>query len=941
MIEEEVPRGSRIVASSGAALKKAIRSVEALIDPAAVSDRELLRRFAEENDQAAFAALVRRYTGMVLGVCRRALPNVHDAEDACQATFLVLARKAPGKWRQSVANWLYTTARRVASNARLAAERRARREGRAAVPAVASPVDQVTGRELLAALDEELDKLAARYREPLVLCYLEGLTREETATRLGVPAGTVKTRLERGRERLAAALTRRGCGLGAGLLALAVTSPAGASPPRLVQAVLAAVSGSPPEAVAALAKGVLVNGLVNKSLPAALLLVVALLGAAAGFRQTAAGYPPPAAGRTPREAKRGSAAPAPPEGRAARSVTGRILGPGGEAVKGSRVFLCPRHRDEVLAEAAVAADGTFRLTFDPGRLASDEDGQGWQDGRLLAAAPGHGPVWARLGDVAHAGWEARLARGGVAVEGTLTTLEGTPVAGAEISLSSLRTWPSPKALDGYLAGVSGGTGQLAVASSWWWGPVPGLPRVWRTDARGRYRISGLGSDRVAVLRVGGPRVAWTALTVVTRDGKVLGGRARRADESPEVVLPAKHTFSLAPGRTITGVVKEEGSARPVVGMRVSADGGGPAVVTGADGRFELLGNPKKERYTVYAFPTEKAPAFVNAQATVAGDAPGLADQRVEITVRRGIPLRVKVIDKATGKRVPADVSSMPVFPSRDVPANLSSPFLRLFRQPDGSYLGAAQPGPGAVAVRRSDGRYVPVTRVSQKEFFKLDGMPNRDYGASEDYLWVAARPGVAVPTPLPPAQFQAVKLINPSKGTKEISLTLEVDQGRTKLLRLTDATGAAVAGARWIEQIGGNWSEPLPGAELQVPGVGEGWPRPRMIRHEEKRLAAALTVKADTPNPLTVTLRPWATLSGRLVGKGGAPLAYHRLLGLPGVVLTDSDGRFRADGLAAEADYTVRVEGPERLVGRLPGPIRLKPGEEKDLGDVRMKQPEE
>src|SRR5262245_31488528 len=101
----------------------------------ATPDRELLRRFADDGDQAAFAALVRRHTGLVLGVCRRSLPTQADAEDACQAVFVILAQKAATqRWQPSIANWLYTTARKVARDARLAAARRARREGAAAVP---------------------------------------------------------------------------------------------------------------------------------------------------------------------------------------------------------------------------------------------------------------------------------------------------------------------------------------------------------------------------------------------------------------------------------------------------------------------------------------------------------------------------------------------------------------------------------------------------------------------------------------------------------------------------------------------------------------------------------------------------------------------------------------------------------------------------------------
>lgn len=189
------------------ALRECIRTA-ATGELASLCDRDLLLRFAETGDQAAFATLFRRYSGMVLGVCRRALSGEQDAEDACQATFLILSRKAKaGRWQPSIANWLYLTARRVARNARLTAERRSRREKSAAVNEAVQSVDRMTGRELLDLLDAELCKLPARYREPLILCYLEGLTRDEAAARLGRSPGAVKTQLDRGRRRLGDALT--------------------------------------------------------------------------------------------------------------------------------------------------------------------------------------------------------------------------------------------------------------------------------------------------------------------------------------------------------------------------------------------------------------------------------------------------------------------------------------------------------------------------------------------------------------------------------------------------------------------------------------------------------------------------------------------------------------------------------------------------------------
>lgn len=270
-----------------AALIRAVRAAEGDSPP---TDRELLKRYADAGDQAAFAGIVRRHTGMVMGVCERATGSATEAEDACQAVFLLLSKKAhSARWQESLANWLYTTARKVARNSKLASSRRTKREGGAAVRSTVSPADAMTGRELVAALDEELDKLPPRYREPLVLCYLEGLTRDEAAVRLRVPVATLKSQLERGRQKLAAALTARGCVLGIGLLATFATASARASAPRLLESILAAADGSPSASVAALAQGVVMNGLLIRTKLALLAAVgVAVLGFGFGSVRSAA-----------------------------------------------------------------------------------------------------------------------------------------------------------------------------------------------------------------------------------------------------------------------------------------------------------------------------------------------------------------------------------------------------------------------------------------------------------------------------------------------------------------------------------------------------------------------------------------------------------------------------------------------------------------------------
>src|SRR5260370_1381741 len=189
-----------------------------------VTDGQLLQRFVSERDEAAFELLVRRHERMVWGVCRRLLANSHDAEDAFQAAFVVLVRKASTvSKRESVGCWLHQVAYRVALRAGANRARIAGREQRALDPESAiDPHDlptEVVWRELRQILDQELSRLPEKYRAPVVLCYLQGKSYEEAAQQLGCSKGTVSTRLTRAREVLRGRLSRRGLSLTTGLLA--------------------------------------------------------------------------------------------------------------------------------------------------------------------------------------------------------------------------------------------------------------------------------------------------------------------------------------------------------------------------------------------------------------------------------------------------------------------------------------------------------------------------------------------------------------------------------------------------------------------------------------------------------------------------------------------------------------------------------------------------
>src|SRR5262245_29662888 len=194
-------------------------------------EHALLEAFLVRRDGTAFEAIVQRHGPMVLGVCRRLLAREEDVEDAFQATFLILARKAGTiRKRESLACWLHGVARRVACRAR-ADEARRRRHERAVLPAPATdaPADPAL-RELRALIDDELDRLPEKYRAPALLCYLEGKTNEEAAEHLGWPVGTVKGRLSRARELLHGRLTRRGLALSAGAFATLLPALSASAP---------------------------------------------------------------------------------------------------------------------------------------------------------------------------------------------------------------------------------------------------------------------------------------------------------------------------------------------------------------------------------------------------------------------------------------------------------------------------------------------------------------------------------------------------------------------------------------------------------------------------------------------------------------------------------------------------------------------------------------
>ncbi len=952
------------MAKGVAVLGEAIR---AAAGTAPACDRELLERFAS-GEEAAFAALFRRHGGMVLGVCRRALRNLQDAEDACQATFLLLSRKAAsGRWQPSVANWLYLTARRVARNARVVARRRARHEGRAAVPEAFQPVDRMTGRELLELLDAELDRLPPTYREPLVLCYLEGLTRDEAAARLGLLSTTLKSRLERGRKRLGQALARRGCVAGAGLLALAATSPAGTSPPRLAESVLAAAAGRVAPSVAALARSA---GAVR----CALALTVTLLGAA--VLGLGAAWLPPGSASPPAEAP---AAPAPAAPvRSARTFSGRVLDPDGNPIGGARLMLCaigPAESRTPVEAARTAEDGTFRCSIQP-----PEDGK--VENRILSArAPGFAADWAGVSELApDKPVTFRLVPDDITVRGRVVDLEGKPVVGATVSVQSVfATTPAALAAQfgRWRAGGVNDNEPRAPGKEIRVPEAVGVPAKLVANGDGRFEIKGAGSGRMLNLNIHGKGIATAVARVAVLAGTVPGpaphaGAETRLSLTERSSAPALYgpefTHAAKPDAVIKGVVTDAKTGKPLAGIQVSGSVDNSwweihtSTRTDADGRYVLTGVAKAAVRRVWLWPGVDSP-YLEAGREVR-DTPGLAETIADFRLTRGVVVTARVTDKVTGE--PAPGAAIFYTPLAGNPYFDKTPDTRIYRwslgatgaKHDGTYRFVAFPGVGLVTAQgevcggKGTNRYLQV-RLDPADEPRV--LPDVRAGLGDAFLGAN---GIIFPL----HNQSAYKIINPAEGTGAMYLGLEFEPGKSTAGKVLDPDGKSAAGVLAygldIARTGSREltvDQALKNGTFTANALEPKWPRTVTFLDRSRKLAGAARLTGDEKEPAVVKLGCWGVLTGRVLDVNGQPCAGitvkqfpigdssfdgYRLVTDRFEATSDAGGRFRLDmpfgGIALRLGF-LRDGRSLRTYGQAPEVLGFMQGDSKSLGDTTVK----
>jgi beta-lactamase regulating signal transducer with metallopeptidase domain len=674
--------------------------------------------------------------------------------------------------------------------------------------------------------------------------------------------------------------------------------------------------------------------------------------------------------------------------------TGRVTGPDGKPLSGCQVFALPSYGES-------KAPGPVRaMTDDDGRFAFDApdltytalDGlPARREALLVVTRRGYGPDWFQRYGADHRGMYShrdlvrgraiamQLAVDNVPIHGRFLDADGRPLAGASVRLACLiiprqhdlsahleqeKTRPIIFALPGYER-------ELYEPNL-----LPGVMTETKTDADGRFTMSGLGEGRLAELSVSAPSVIDTTLTVMTRDAPDLATLPGLDGRPTQVIHGAGFTLRLERGLTVTGRVIDRDTGKPIAGMWVEEHQ--HRQVTDEKGRFTISGlDPgilkRNNSASVIAISPPGLP-YQTAGALIK------ADSEVLIKCRRGIPFRLKVVDEQ-GKPVQAEASYTEVEPNPHVVSLIPGgsrhwPIAPARRLADGSYQGFVLPGPGAVLIKTPGRQNYRPAHVDPKTFFA----PGRTNWSAQERIstygthdtletrgggWVSQH------------DYAAIVLVNPPPGSGPLELAATVANDRPRRVSLIDPAGNALPGVTALGMTFVPWGSYtlLRGSSFFATGLNPDRAKRLTFIKEDRRLIACLLVRDDRELPITVRMQPWGTVTGRIVDEHGNafPMAdvqgnsMRIAMGRTAVETNldpelgdyfqfsafdsttrfdpmtgfDTAGRFRIERLVPGQRYSAEIHrGLTGIsVGTAFDKLVLRPGEVRDLGAIRMKTP--
>jgi hypothetical protein len=699
-------------------------------------------------------------------------------------------------------------------------------------------------------------------------------------------------------------------------------------------------------------------------------------GSSRAPEQPAPASPRDAAGSDPDDPKR------------AGTFAGRVLGPDGKPVAGARIFVMPddaKIRAIGPVRAVTGADGRFSLDAPDMTFRALDGLPVRRQGLLFATHERYAPDWMttwghhpQAWRMAHASAKQaecilRLARNDVTIHGTLLAPGGRGLAGARVRVTALMV-PRKFDLNAHLEREShlnfmGSTDHERNLTR----PelLPGATVETFTDAAGRFVMSGLGRDRLAVLEVSEPEVVDTTLTVMTRLGRNVETRPGQDGRPTHTIHGAGFILQLKPGRTVTGIVRDRDTHRGIPGMWVGPHGeamqglstGEYPRTTDKDGRFTIAGlDPSVSRLEVTAVPQ---PGTLYSITTVA------VDDRSEVVIepRRGIPFRLKLTDEQ-GRPPVAEVTYHVVLPNAHPPESrmvgYNGAISYAARTPDGTYEGFVLPGPGAVLVRLPDTSDYRPAHVDPKAFFA----PGKTAWTAQDLISTYGNHDTLSIHPgwwLDQHEYAAIVLVNPPEDSGPLELTATVSRDRPRQVSLVDPDNKPVEGATSEGLTFFPWDhEPrLRAASFPVTKLHPDRLRRITFFREDRKLIGFLGARGDGEAPYTVRMQRWGTVTGRIVdgngkalppaerAKGDAISAYLFMGNWGGIVTNgdptvgehpggqaDEQGRFRLERLVPGLRYSARIyRGTGMFAGMAFENLVLEPGEVRDLGDIRSKPP--
>jgi hypothetical protein len=678
----------------------------------------------------------------------------------------------------------------------------------------------------------------------------------------------------------------------------------------------------------------------------------------------------------------------PDDPKLAGTFTGRVIGPDAMPVAGAKIFIAPDDKTlKAIGPVRAVTDADGRFSFDaPDMTFQNLDGlPSRRLGLLFATHERYAPDWMMTWGystdrqrtlhkpVKLPEYTLRLAKNDVAIHGTLLDPDGGRLAGARVRVAALMV-PSKFDLNAHLERES----HLSRVSSTDYERnltrpklVPGATVETFTDAAGRFVLSGLGRDRLAVLEVSAPKVIDITLTVMTRLGRDVETRLGENGKPTQTIYGAGFILQLKPGRTLTGIVRDHDTHKGIPGMWVGPHGeamqglseGEYPRTTDKDGRFTVTGlDPSFTSLEITAVPQ---PGELYPITT----APVVEKSEVVIEPRRGIPFRLKLTDEH-GQSPLAEVTYQVVLPNAHAPGfpmvGYNGAINHAARRPDGTYESFVLPGPGAVLVRLTDASDYRPAHVNPKAFFA----PEKTKWTQQDLISTYGNHDTLSIHPgwwLDQHDYAAIVLVNPPENSGPLELTATVSRDKPRQISLVDPDNKPVIGAMSEGLTFFPWdNEPrLRVASFQVTKLHPDRLRRITFIEEGRKLIAFLGARGDGEGPYTVRMQPWATVTGRIVdengkvlppGQGGFGGTMPALLYMGGwreTVTnrdstagehpggqTDEQGRFRLEQLVPGLRYRGEIyRGIGMFAGMAFENLVLKPGEVRELGEIRSKPP--